>query len=90
MNNARRKELKRAVALAEEVKVNLDLIEEILGTCSEEEQECFDNLPESLQDGDKGGMMQEAIECLDDAVSDIGGIRDDVDSLIDKIEDAIE
>lgn len=36
-----------------------------------EEQEAYDNLPESLQDGDKGIKISEAIDNLDSAYSSI-------------------
>lgn len=42
MNNARRKELKKAVALLEQAK-------EIIYRCHEEEHECYDNLTEGGQ-----------------------------------------
>ena len=90
MNNARRKELKSALTLAEEVKVNLDCIQEILDSCINEEQDCYDNLPEGLQESDKGDRMQEAIDTLDDAINSLDEIRDNVDSLITQIDDAIQ
>lgn len=90
MNNARRKELKIALTQAEEVKVNLDCIQEILESCMEEEQDCYDNLPEGLQEGEKGEHMQEAISYLEDAINSLDDVRDNVDSLIEQIENARE
>lgn len=90
MNNARRKELKIALTQAEEVKVNLDCIQEILESCLGEEQDCYDNLPEGLQEGEKGDRMQEAIDSLDDAINSLDDIRDNIDSLIEQIENARE
>jgi hypothetical protein len=90
MNNARRKELKAAISLAEEVKANLDCLEEILTVCKEEEEECYDNLPEGLQESDKGDRIQEAIDTLDDAINSLDEIRDNVDSLITQIDDVIQ
>lgn len=73
MNKARRIEIARAVAMIEEAK-------EILGTCSAEEQEYYDNMPESLQGGSKGDLAQANVAVLDDAVSalenvDLDGIE---------------
>lgn len=34
----------------------------------DEEEEAYDNLPESMQDGERGDMMQEAIDALDNAL----------------------
>ena len=33
------------------------------------EQDAYDNLPESIQDGERGDRMQEAIDNLDDALN---------------------
>ena len=90
MNNARRKELKAAITLAEEVKVNLDCIQEILESCVGEEQDCYDNLPEGIQEGEKGEHMHEAIDFLDDAINSLDDVRDNVDALIEQIENARE
>lgn len=53
----------------------------------DEEQEAYDNLPESLQWGERGDMMQEAIDALDDILSTIDDALmtlDDVASPIDE------
>ena len=51
-----------AQALLVELRQSID---EILS----EEQEAFDNLPESLQYGERGTAMQEAIDALESAIS---------------------
>ncbi|MFK0338738.1 hypothetical protein ACIQT7_15835 [Agrobacterium deltaense] len=71
MNKERRKEIARAAAMIEEAKG-------ILETCRDEEQEYYDNMPESFQDGDKGNAAQEAIDALEEAVSSLGEITDNV------------
>lgn len=56
-----------------------------LNEVRDEEDEAYENLPESLQDGDRGDAMQEAIDTLDDAISsldDVIGFLDDLDSII--------
>ena len=50
MNRAKRLKLEKAWSILEEV--------------LQEEQECFDNLPESLQCSDKGEMIGENIDDL--------------------------
>jgi hypothetical protein len=64
MNKERRKEIARAIAMIEEAK-------SILETCSDEEQDYFDNMPESFQDGQKGEDAQTAIDALDEGVSNL-------------------
>lgn len=69
MNNQRRKEINKAVGLIEEAKA-------ILGQAQEEEQEYYDNMPESFQNGEKGERasatadnLQSAVDSLEEALS---------------------
>ena len=58
MNKARRKELGKAVELIQQAK-------ELIEQCMDEEQEAYDNLPESLQYGERGMTMEEYGDYLD-------------------------
>lgn len=58
MNKERRKEIDRASTLIAEAL-------EIITNVKEQEEEAFDNLPESMQEGDRGQKMQECIDALD-------------------------
>ena len=60
MNNIRRKEINKVKEKLENLLADLD------GLKSEEE-EAYDNMPESLQESDRGGEMLENIEYLDEA-----------------------
>ncbi|EAP3798240.1 hypothetical protein ONP73_03540 [Salmonella enterica subsp. enterica serovar Lille] len=62
MNNERRK---RLTALSQQLAELKDDIQSVL----DEEEEAFSNLPESLQNGERGDAMQTAIAALDAAVS---------------------
>lgn len=62
MNNARRKQITQLLEQLENLKADLDSI-------LEQEQEAFDNLPESLQEGERGQASQTAIESLETAQS---------------------
>ena len=66
MNKARRAEIAIAVEKLEDAK---GLLESIL----EDEREAFDNLPESLQQGDRGEAMSEAISALEEAITSCEG-----------------
>lgn len=49
----------------------LEDVQHALATLQEvrdEEEEAYDNLPESMQDGERGEMMQDAIDALDNAL----------------------
>lgn len=71
MNKKRRKNILDATVLLERAR-------EIIDNAQEEEQECYDNLPEGIQDSERGEAMYNNIEALQTA-SD--GIGDAVDSL---------
>ena len=53
MNQARRKQIQQAIDILEDV------------ACLE--QEAYDNMPEGLQDSEKGDGMQEGLDNLDEA-----------------------
>ena len=58
MNKARRKQLKEAYELIEKAQ---GIIEEVRDL----EEEAHDNLPENIQDGERGLQMEEYIDYLD-------------------------
>ncbi|MBD5224218.1 MAG: hypothetical protein HDS71_09290 [Bacteroidales bacterium] len=76
MNANRRKRISAIWDKIEDLKAELESI-------MEEEQECFDNLPESLQDSERGDKMQEAVDALENAASSI-------DEVIEYLQEAIE
>lgn len=61
MNNTRRSQI---TDIMEQLSPLQTSIEELL----EEEQEAFDNLPESIQDSERGEAIQAAIDNLEEAV----------------------
>jgi len=74
MNKIRRKQLQEASELIAKA-------QGIIESAKDEEQEAHDNLPESIQYGEKGQQMEEYIDMLDEAY----GQRDDLMSIIDEI-----
>lgn len=72
MNNKRRKRIDEVIEILESAKSS---IEEIM----DEEQEAFDNLPESLQYSDKGSGMESAIGNFETA-------KDQLDEAINELE----
>ena len=62
MNKERREKLQEAMTLVGEAKA---IIEEV----HEQEEAAFESLPENLQYSDRGEVMQEAINALDDAIA---------------------
>ena len=64
MNDDRRKQLSKANIMLADARMIMEQVRD-------GEQEAFDNLPESLQQGKKGTAMEEAISTLEDAISGI-------------------
>ena len=74
MNKVRRKKLNNAFELVNQAK---DILEEV--KC--EEQEAYDNLPESIRYGEKGQEMGDYLEMIEEAA----GYLDDANSVIEQI-----
>lgn len=51
------------------------LISDLQDVCNEE-QDYFDNMPESLQDGDKGQKAQAAIDLMENLISELTNFTD--------------
>lgn len=72
MNDARRKELDRVFGLIEEAATILEQVRD-------EEQEAFDNMAESFQNGEKGTAMSEKIDQLTEAYDACDGIKANIE-----------
>ena len=68
MNNERRKVINKMIDKLEEVRSELD-------SCMDLEQEEYDNMPEGLQESERGDRMQENVDNL-------YGVIDSIDDLI--------
>ena len=64
MNAQGRKEIAKYIASLEDIKDKLD-------SMMDEEQDKFDNMPEGLQESERGEAMQEAIEQLGTACDNL-------------------
>lgn len=74
MNNTRRKTIRNIRLSLEDIMVTLE-------STRDDEQDAFDNLPESLQESERGERMQECIDYLDEA---IGSLEEAMDNLTDE------
>lgn len=98
MNKDRRKQIDAAMAAIEKVKDQFEAAlaeladaKEAIDGVKDEEQEAYDNLPESLQDGEKGQQMQYAVEKLEEAVNELEELVDnapDFDAIIGALDEA--
>lgn len=75
MNKERRKKI-------EVIKDSFLDLQEDLQALLDEEQEAYDNLPESLQESEKGERMSSSIENIDSAMSSLGEVIEFLDELI--------
>ena len=85
MNKARRKELAQIVAKLEELEALHLEIKEELEAVRDEEQEALDNLPESLQESERGEQMQEYIDAMESALDDLEQL--DIEEIRDLLND---
>ena len=71
MNRARRKEIDALLAQLEQIK---ERIEELASA----EHDSFDNMPDSLQGGERGRGVEAAADKLDEAVESLGEALDNL------------
>ena len=100
MNATRRKTLSQVIdqiealkSLMETVKADIESIKETIDSERDDEQEAFDNLPEGLQQAERGQEMEQAVEYLDNASTTLSDLFDaidgvDFDDTIRSIDDA--
>lgn len=70
MNRARRAQIRQILL---DLKEAIDRADERLGDVQDEEQDAFDNLPDSLQCGEKG-------EAIENAITELEELRDVIQS----------
>lgn len=60
------------------------------GDLRDEEQEYHDNMPESLQQGDRGQAAEAAAQALDEAADALGEVQEAIEDLSDKVQEALD
>ena len=97
MNKQRRKDiaaalelLSKARGMMEEASAAAAEAKDILETARDEEQEYKDNMPENMQDGDKGQMADSAIDNLEQAASSAESFIDALDESVSSIQEVID
>lgn len=69
MNKARREEIKKVVDYIESAYMILDEIKD-------EEEEAFNNLPDGIAESERGEMMEENVDTMDDCINNLWDIVD--------------
>ena len=90
MNAARRKAIKSVISQIEAIQFELENILEAIDTIRDEEQECFDNIPENMQESERYEKAETAVENLDDAYDSFGELCDSLEDIITSLENATD
>lgn len=98
MNADRRKEINDAYKTLQNLKEALEAVklqaEELVGTLEtirDAEQEYFDNMPESFQQGERGQSAESAISMLEEALNEVTEVQDfdpDLDSALENLDNS--
>lgn len=78
MTNARKAELRKALRA-----IDVTALQEILEEVRDEEQERYDNLPQSIQDGERGEKLSEIIDALDNVITSLEETTENIIELDD-------
>lgn len=89
MNNQRRKAIKEAAARFSEITDSINNLKDELEAIRDEEQEYFDNMPESIQAGEKGERASDALGIFETSISNLEEALDNLSSAESEL-DAIE
>lgn len=87
MNNDRRKQLKAIAKQLGTIADNLEDQQILLEQIYDDESEAFDNMPESLQESDRGIEMEEGIGTLEEQKDDLANMADDLREIISTLQD---
>lgn len=74
MNNSRRKQIADALS---KIETAYDLLCEV----KDEEEMAYENLPESLRSSERGEVMQENIDNLDEAIQELDEAKSTLDNI---------
>ena len=77
MNKMNRKQLSDLISRIETLHEELDEIKD-------GEEEKYDNMPENLQESDRGETLSDIIDCLDSAAEDLNNAVENIQSAIDR------
>lgn len=90
MNKERRKALAEAIHYLNAAQEKIENAKDIISDVYSEEDEAYDNLPESVQDSDRGEAMAENVDTLDTAHSELEDIFDQIQDQIDSLQEVID
>ena len=89
MNNQRRKSLRILFATLSNISTTLETIQCTLDDIHEEEDEAFNNIPESLEGSERYEDSQNALDCMETALEEVQNAIDSIEEVKTNIEDCI-
>jgi len=89
MNDTRRKELAEIRSRIELALGELSNAKDELEGVINAEHEAFDNMPEGLQQADRGQNMEAGINTLDDASSNIDDVISSLEDIMGQIDEVV-
>lgn len=90
MNNARRKEIEEIRAALENAKADLEGFVSNAEQARDDEEDAFGNMPESIQQGERGQASEAAAEALSTMCDSLAEAIDALDSAIESANEAIQ
>ena len=90
MNKQRRKVLNDYIKELYGVKEKLEEIKGGIESVRDEEDDSYSNLPEGLMYSEKGDIMQENIDSMDNIGSNIDDVISQLDDTIDELQEIID
>ena len=90
MNSNRRNEIDRIMERIDSLMADLSDIKDSIETVCNEEQDALDNLPESMQDAERGKRAQAAIDALEEALNGMEDVDSDLNDIKNNLETAKE
>ena len=86
MNKQRRAEIASAIQLLNRADELLKQAADLIETAKDDERDYYDNMPESLQSGEKGEAASAAADLLDAAFDDL--LAFEVEAIVAQLEEA--
>lgn len=90
MNKQRRDEIAKIIAQIDNFKGELETQRDELDTIKSDEEDAFNNMPESLQESERGQASQAAAEKLQEAYEAIDNACTSLQEALDAMEEASE
>lgn len=88
MNKSRRDEINKALGLLQSIKDDFYNAKSFIETAASDEREYYDNMPENMQNGDRGSAAEASASALEEVQSAFEEF--DPDDLITKLEEAMQ